>query len=273
MTHNPESRVHTPRRHNLQATGVPGQARRIRSSTRDPSCAMTRLLDNITWHTLSGPQAHFSVGSGAVRRYARGYSAIAGFPQPQRPDFNALADFCGIDEQIYCLEWSGTAPEGWRIHVEKTALRMLWQGPAPQADAFPDAVPLGPQHAARALELAQLTNPGPFGSRTIELGDYFGWFEDGRLAAMAGERMRAGPYREVSGICTHPDFRGRGLARRLTLKLIRRQLQRGETPFLHVMADNTAARGLYRDMGFVDYCETTLRVISRSSMTSGPKIR
>jgi predicted GNAT family acetyltransferase len=140
---------------------------------------------------------------------------------------------------------------------------MVWDDAMPEADEFPDAISLGPQHAAQALELAQLTNPGPFGPRTIELGEYFGWFEDGRLAAMAGERMCAGTLREVSGICTHPDFRGRGLASRLTLKLIRREMQRGETPFLHVMGDNPTALRLYRKMGFRDYCETTLRVISR----------
>jgi ribosomal protein S18 acetylase RimI-like enzyme len=224
---------------------------------------MSHLLDNIIWHSLSGPHARFAAGRGAVRRYAKGFSAIAGFPEPQRPDFAALAAICELDEQIYCPEWSGTAPAGWRIHDEQPAFRMTWQDVMPEDDAFPDAVPLGPQHAAQALELAQLTNPGPFGLRTLELGDYFGWFVDGRLAAMAGERMRAGPYREVSGICTHPDFRGCGLARRLTLKLIRRQMQRGETPFLHVMANNSAARRLYCEMGFRDYCENTLRVISR----------
>ena len=224
---------------------------------------MSNLLDNITWFTLSGPHAHFSAGNGAVRRYAAGFSAIASFPEPHSPDFEALAAICETNEQIYCPEWTGAAPRGWCIHIEKQAFRMVWQEPLPRVDAFPEAVPLGPKHAALALDLARLTNPGPFGLRTIELGDFFGWFEDGRLAAMAGERMHAGLYREVSGICTHPAFRGRGLARRLTLKLIRRQMQRGETPFLHVMADNTAARRLYREMGFSDYCETTLRVISR----------
>lgn len=139
---------------------------------------------------------------------------------------------------------------------------MVWEESIPETDEFADAVRLGVEHSAQALELAQLTNPGPFGPRTIELGDYFGWFEDGRLVAMAGERMYAGRLREVSGICTHPDFRGRGLARRLTLKLIRREMLRGETPFLHVMGDNPAARQLYYKMGFRDYCETTLRVIS-----------
>ena len=89
------------------------------------------------------------------------------------------------------------------------------------------------------LALALLTKPGPFGPRTIELGEYFGYFDDGdRLIAMAGERMAAAGLHEISGVCTHPEHQGRGLARRLMLKLIRRQLLRGETPFLHVMRAN-----------------------------------
>jgi predicted GNAT family acetyltransferase len=79
---------------------------------------------------------------------------------------------------------------------------------------------------------------------------------------MAGERMAAGTLHEVSGICTHPQYRGRGLARRLTSKLVQRQMRRGETPFLHVMSANTAARALYENMGFRTYLETTVRVIS-----------
>jgi GNAT superfamily N-acetyltransferase len=229
---------------------------------------VTHPLDNVVWHSLSGPHARFATGSGTGLRYARGFSAIVGFQEPRCPDFDALADYCDLDEQLYCPEWSGNAPAGWRIHVEKAAFRMVWQGPTPRDDTLPGARLLDRQHAAEALELARLTNPGPFGPRTIELGDYVGWFKDGRLVAMAGERMRAGPYREVSGICTHWDFRGLGLARRLTLKLVRWQLLRGNIPFLHVMADNTVARRLYQDMGFSDYCETILRVISRCSTTS-----
>ena len=223
---------------------------------------MNQLLDNITLFTLTVPHAVYASGTKDALRYAAGFAPIVGFADPARPDFAALAPYCQPDEHLYCPDWTGEAPAGWRIHDEKSLFRMVWEEAMPEADEFPDAIRLGPQHAAQALELAQLTNPGPFGPRTIELGEYFGWFEDGRLAVMAGERMHAGTLREVSGICTHPDFRGRGLARRLTLKLIRREMQRSETPFLHVMGDNASARRLYRKMGFRDYCETTLRVIS-----------
>ena len=142
--------------------------------------------------------------------------------------------------------------------------KMVWEGVMPASDEAQDAIPLRAEHAAQAVELAALTNPGPFGVRTIELGEYFGYFDDSRLIAMAGERMAAGPLHEISGICTHPAFQGQGLARRLTSKLIRRQMQRGETPFLHVMSANIRARALYEKMGFRNYRETVVRVISLS---------
>ena len=141
--------------------------------------------------------------------------------------------------------------------------KMVWEAPMPADDAAPDAVLLQPAHAGQAVELAKLTNPGPFGIRTPELGEYFGYFDGGRLIAMAGERMEVGSLREISGICTHPEFQGRGLARKLTLKLVHREMQRGLTPYLHVMAHNTGARALYEKMGFRNYLETTVRVITR----------
>jgi ribosomal protein S18 acetylase RimI-like enzyme len=224
---------------------------------------MLSLLDNITWHTLSGPHAKFSDGADDARRYAPGFSPILGFPDVARPNFAALAAFCDAGEHFYCDGWTGVAPEGWRIEAESTMFKMSWEGGEP-ADEAPEAVALGPEHAAQALELAQLTRPGPFGPRTIELGEYFGCFEAGRLVAMAGERMHAGVLREISGVCTRPEHQGKGLARRLMTKLIRRQMQRGEAPFLHVMRENAGARRLYERMGFKTYRESVVRVVERS---------
>jgi GNAT superfamily N-acetyltransferase len=224
---------------------------------------MMQLLDNIVWHTLTGPQARFSAGGDEARRYARGFSPIIGFADQARPNFAALSPVCEPGEHFYTDGWSGIAPSGWRIEVEATMFKMIWEAAAPADDAAPDAVPLGPEHAAQALALAELTRPGPFGLRTIELGEYFGVFDGERLIAMAGERMHAGALREISGVCTHPDHQGRGLARRLMLKLIRRQMQRDETPFLHVMSSNVGARQLYERMGFRNYRESVVRVVSR----------
>jgi len=225
--------------------------------------AMHALLDNIMWNCLTGPHAKYAVGAGDARRYAPGFSPIVGFAIPERPDLASLRKVCQPGESFYCHRWTDPAPAGWQIDKEVMMFKMVWDAPPPAQDAAPDAVALQPEHFPQTLQLAQLTNPGPFGPRTPELGEYFGYFDGGRLIAMAGERMCAGDLHEISGVCTHPDFLGRGFARRLTLKLVRRQLQRGKTPFLHVMSHNSAARALYGKLGFRDYLETVVRVISR----------
>ena len=225
---------------------------------------MPSLLDNIMWNCLSGPHAHFATGTNGVRRYAPGFSPIVGCVEPDRPDFGTLANYCEPGESFYLDIWSGEAPAGWRVEREARMYKMVWDAPVPDSDEAPDAIPLRPEHASQAVELAKLTNPGPFGIRTPELGEYFGYFDNGRLIAMAGERMCAGDLHEVSGICTHPHFQGRGLARKLTLKLVRRQMQRGKTPFLHVMSHNVPERALYTKMGFRNYRETVVRVVTRT---------
>jgi GNAT superfamily N-acetyltransferase len=222
------------------------------------------LLDNIFWHSLVGPQAKFAAGEGAARRYARGFSPIVAFADAKQPDFAALLPYCDTGEPFYCDGWSGRMQPGWTIEREASMFKMAWEGTTPASDEAPDAVPLDATHAQQALELAALTRPGPFGLRTIELGDYFGYFEQGRLVAMAGERSHAGSLREISGVCTHPDVQGRGYARRLMAKLVRRHVLRGETPFLHVMCDNPSAHTFYARMGFTYHGESVVRVVSRS---------
>jgi GNAT superfamily N-acetyltransferase len=206
----------------------------------------------------------YSAGTLDVRRYAKGFSPIVGFANLENPNFEALTDYCEPGEHFYCQARPGAVPGGWKIDAESTMFKMVWGGPMPPADEAPEAIPLGPQHAQQAMELATLTRPGPFGPRTIELGDYFGLFEGDRLIAMAGERLCAGPFHEISGVCTHPDFQGRGFARQLMRKLIRRQMPRNKIPFLHVMHDNTNARRLYERMGFRNYHEVAVRVVSLS---------
>jgi ribosomal protein S18 acetylase RimI-like enzyme len=221
------------------------------------------ILDDIFWKAMSGEQSQFAEGAGPARRYARGFSPILGFADREHPDFAALEPFCEKGERFYVDTWSGEAPPGWEIVVDKKMKRMVWTGDLPPDDPTLDTRRLDASHAQRAVDLAVLTNPGPFGLRTIELGEYYGVFEGERLVAMAGERLHAGPYREVSGVCTHPDFQGHGYARRLSLKIVRLQMQRQQLPFLHVISSNTTAHSLYEKLGFRDYKETTVRVVER----------
>lgn len=100
---------------------------------------MTRQLDNIFWHSLSGAHAHLSAGTDSARRYLRGFSPIIGFRDPRDPDFAALLPFCEPGERFYCDAWTGPAPDGWHIAAEATMYRMVWDGalPAPATPAEP----------------------------------------------------------------------------------------------------------------------------------------
>ncbi|MES2295634.1 MAG: GNAT family N-acetyltransferase [Pseudomonadota bacterium] len=224
---------------------------------------MKARLEHITWLALSGAQASFACGTDTARRYARGFSPILGFSDVAQADFAALLPYCASGEQFYCDGWSGPVPAAWQLDAESSMFKMLWEGPLPDAPDAPLALlPLGPQHARQALALAELTRPGPFGLRTIELGQYLGCFDGERLIAMAGERMFSHPLREISGVCTDPAYQGRGLARALMLALIRQQMLRAETPFLHVMRENVSAHQLYTRMGFRSVAESVVRVLS-----------
>lgn len=226
---------------------------------------MSPLLDNVFWHCLTGPHARFADGQGAVRRYARGFSPILGFEDPAHPDFAELRRVCDVGEHFYCDGWTGTPPAGWTVAQEATMFRMVFDGVAPAQPSMDGIVALDAAHAHQALDLARLTQPGPFGLRTLELGEYFGVFDGARLVAMAGERTCVPGYREVSGVCTHPHYQGRGLARRLMDVLLARQSARGEKPYLHVMSHNAGAHALYLRMGFRDYLEPVVRVLARTA--------
>jgi predicted GNAT family acetyltransferase len=134
-----------------------------------------------------------------------------------------------------------------------------------RGDATFEIVPLGDGDAAEMLALATLTEPGPFFRRTHQLGDFIGVKQGGKLVAMAGERMKPQGFTEVSGVCTHPEHRGRGYAGGLMRIVAQRILARGETPFLHVYAHNTGAIALYEALGFHRRAAMHMTVLVRSS--------
>lgn len=216
------------------------------------------------WRAFSTSQAHLSRGTDRIRRFAPGYSPLIAYEDPTRPDFAAIAPFCAPGERFYCAEWTGPEPEGWKIEVDASMCAMLWVGATPEVDESLGAVRLRDEHVPQMMALTQLTRPGPFGERTIELGEWHGVFDGDRLIAMAGERLKSGKLHEVSGICTQPEHQGRGLARRMTELIVRIQLARGEQPFLHVAASNARALELYKRIGFVVEREVPMRVVSRA---------
>jgi ribosomal protein S18 acetylase RimI-like enzyme len=221
-------------------------------------------LSNIIWRALSGSQRRLSVGTRRTRRYARDFPALFAFEDPASPDFASFDAHCEAGDHLYCTQWTGPAPGGWKIDVDTKVVAMIWRGDRPVAGDSGAIERLDDSHVDEMRALARLARPGPFAQKPMGLGEWWGVFDGGRLVAMAGERLHAGNLHEVSGICTHPDAQGRGLGRALTLAIVRRQLDRGELPFLHVMPENARALGLYRRLGFETEREVPLRVVSRT---------
>ena len=207
-------------------------------------------LDNAVWHTLTTEHQAFAEGAGAARRYYPDVSVFAAVDDTNDAAWDDLAALLGTG-QPGALFRPGpiTVPPGWTRHGGGQGHQMLLEDLV--AVPLPDARQLGADDVGEMLALVELTRPGPFSVRTVELGDYFGVFEGGDLIAMAGERLRVPGYCEISAVCTHPDRRGRGLAAGLTALVAQRILARGDTPFLHHAADNDPARRVYEALGFV----------------------
>ncbi len=127
-----------------------------------------------------------------------------------------------------------------------------------------DFIELTDDDIPEMIALTALTKPGPFDARTREFGDYIGIRREGKLAAMAGQRLHVPGYREVSAVCTHPDYLGQGYARALMLEIMRRIIASGETPFLHVRSLNTRAIDVYRRMGFIERRSIELAILRRN---------
>jgi predicted GNAT family acetyltransferase len=142
---------------------------------------------------------------------------------------------------------------GWNFVVGAPLLQMIADNgtePKTSRNSNLELVQLGQSDSAEMIELTALTKPGPFGTRTHELGAYLGIRNEGKLVAMAGERLKVPGHTEVSAVCTHPEHTGKGYARVLMTEIMKGIRERGETPFLHVRGDNTRAIEIYRLLGF-----------------------
>ena len=217
-----------------------------------------RQLDNPIWWCLSTRHAHVAQGGPLARRYRADISPITGFP-----DTSASAE--AVEALVAIGDDMGTfgpvlpvLPPTWETLQATKITQMIRVDRSPLPEGGVEASMLRDADVADMLALVELTQPGPFRRRTIELGRFIGIRENGRLLAMAGERMWVGDCREVSGICTHPDALGRGFARMLTGRIVNGILRAGETPFLHVRSANARAIGIYETLGFVWRAEFAL---------------
>ncbi|UPG84060.1 GNAT family N-acetyltransferase [Luteibacter aegosomatis] len=223
----------------------------------------THPLDKVVWNALTGEQSRFAIGDDRVRRYLPTIAPFAAMVDASQASLDTLNSLITNHGPV-AFSTTDEIPALPELVVARHAMlvQMVWQGEPISIDRG-EYVELTDGDVADMADLATETQPGPFGLRTVELGNYRGVRRHGRLAAMAGERMRIGGYTEISAVCVAPAFRGQGFARGLMRSLTSEILARGETPFLHVLKSNQGAISLYRELGFIERIDMHLTVIDK----------
>jgi predicted GNAT family acetyltransferase len=211
---------------------------------------MTHALDRAAWSALTTRQAHLALGDARAWRLDPAYGLFAAAAENTADSLVALAELVRATGPAAFFE--ADPPEavaGLRI-TPGAPISQWWARTPVFVEPGFEVVTLGDADAAEMLALARLTEPGPFFERTHQLGDFVGVRADGRLAAMAGERLKLPGFTEVSAVCTHPDHRGRGYAAGLMSVVMRRIAARGEVAFLHAYDHNLSAIALYERLGY-----------------------
>jgi len=226
-------------------------------------------LDNPIWQALTTSQAHLAKIGTSARRFPNDITSLGAFPEPSEECYRSLASILEDDKATGVLfDYPAEPPSGWTVLGGAPLLEMVHKNGGPGLPSNsrvpePEIRELTVADAPEMVALAQRTTPGPFGLRTRELGGYTGIHQNGRLAAMAGERLHVPGFTEISAVCTHPDFLGRGYAAALMTALMKNIYGRGEVPFLHVREDNLRAIALYERLGFTKRVVLHYRVLRR----------
>ncbi len=214
------------------------------------------VLDNVIWQALTTRDAQFAESFEDARRFVRDVGPLGAFREHGAQGFASLAGLVGAGGTVgLFLDDPYETRDGWSFVVGAPLLQMICDNGSKDAQArpskeVPDLVELSTQDSPEMIDLTAMTKPGPFGPRTHELGTYLGIRSEGKLLAMAGERLKVPGHTEVSAVCTHPEHTGKGYAAILMTEVMKRIRERGETPFLHVRADNGRAIEIYKRLGF-----------------------
>jgi ribosomal protein S18 acetylase RimI-like enzyme len=209
-------------------------------------------LDTVIWRALMGVQESLAEGDERARRYPAAIAPFAATVDTEPASFRSLLALVGGDDQIALFTTEAVEPPSAFSVVRRDSVDQMVLEDAGVCAPEPGA-PIAALRDADVFEmlaLANVTQPGPFGPRTIELGHYIGIRRQGMLVAMAGERMRLDGFTEISAVCVESAYRGHGLAGDLVRSLVSSIAARSEIPFLHVFSSNHAAIRLYRKLGF-----------------------
>jgi GNAT superfamily N-acetyltransferase len=213
------------------------------------------LLDNPIWNSLRTEHRSLAIANRSARRFPHAIGPLSGFASQSDEHYAALSELAGPGGVLVLfLNEKPVLPAGWTLAVSGLLTQMVCEEPGPEVPLNltrgEEFRSLTAADVPQMVALAELTKPGPFRDRTIELGAFFGIFDAGRLVAMAGERLHLPHHVEVSAVCTHPDARGRGYARMVIAKVMEEIRQRNKISFLHSLADNESALRVYSGLGF-----------------------
>jgi ribosomal protein S18 acetylase RimI-like enzyme len=218
-------------------------------------------LDNPVLGALTGPHAALARVNGLALRYPPDVSPFAALRTSTREAFDDLRTLLGPQDSVALVTAEPHAiPDGWQILRDRSIEQMVCTE-VPELIRVQPLV-LGDADVPDMLALTALTEPGPFAARTIRMGKYIGLRNaDGRLMAMAGQRMALAGFTEISAVCCDPEFRGKGYARDLVVTLMREVFAVGKIPILHVKNEN-GAKVLYEKIGFQTRREMQFTVIA-----------
>lgn len=226
---------------------------------------MNHLLDNPIWTALSSGNKEFAKGNDRAKYFSEEVSPFAAVEEINQKEVRFLFDTVPSD-LVFAIftPHEMKIQEPWKMIQHMKVLQMVYDQLLPKpVIRHHDLVPLQRKDVPEMLSLTKLTDPGPFLPRTIEFGNYMGIFEENRLVAMAGQRLRPSPYVEISAICTHPDYMGNGYARSLIVNQLDQILAEPGIPFLHVKWDNLKAIQLYTGLGFSIRKEFSIYIIEK----------
>lgn len=213
---------------------------------------MSHPLDNPIWNALNTGSQALSFGNDRVRLIDREMGFFAGIPAYQKENLEDLYEYLEAGQRVILFPPDHLLlDEKWKVHNDRELLQLVCERDFSSVVPQEEIHPLDKRHVEEMLALTQLTKPGPFLNQTIDFGDYFGFFSDGKLVSMAGSRLSPSPYTEVSAVCTHPDFAGQGISKKVMPHVLQAIQRRGNVPFLHLYPDNTPALRLYTSLGFV----------------------
>ena len=219
------------------------------------------LLDNGIWHALNSYHQHLVIKGKSAARYQADVFFGAAMPENKPEEFNELRDLVEVGESIGVVGSIPSNIDGWEVIFSGPTPQMICEELKPKGRI--DAISLTVDDVPEMLELVTLAQPGPFLHRTIEMGEYIGFRQDSQLVAMAGERVHLPGFCEISAVCTHPEYRGRGYGSALTTMAAKRIIKRKEIPILHLSPTNEVAMKLYKKLGFGLWQENLLTMLKR----------